>query len=323
MRGEHEVVVRNNKVQIKLTVKRNLTILRGKSATGKSTLVDLIASYDELGPDSGVVVNCDVPCKVVSGKNWQRDLSYIDGCIVFIDEDNAFIRTREFAHAAKNSTNYYVLIARESLYQLPYSVDEIYELRNTGRASSKYPAYTRTYTSTRRIYATQLYDGSRPELVIVEDSNSGFDFFSALCGKSAVPCFSAHGRDNIYRLARTADADSILIVADGAAFGPQMELVMSLCRIKNIELFLPESFEWLVLSSGLFRDPKIQEMLLHPADYIDSEEFFSWERFFTRELIDIAAGSHLVYDKSSLNPAYLQPREFACLASTLPDIGLG
>lgn len=74
MRGEHLVTVRNNKVQIKLPIRRNLTILKGRSATGKSTLIDLVGQFDELGPDSGVVVSCDVPCKVLSGKNWQRDL---------------------------------------------------------------------------------------------------------------------------------------------------------------------------------------------------------------------------------------------------------
>lgn len=74
MRGEHLVTVRNNKVQIKLPIRRNLTILKGRSATGKSTLIDLVGQFDELGPDSGVVVGCDVPCKVLSGKNWQRDL---------------------------------------------------------------------------------------------------------------------------------------------------------------------------------------------------------------------------------------------------------
>ena len=33
----------------------------------------------------------------------------------------------------------YVIVARESLHQLPYSVDEIYGLKNTNRSSTKYP----------------------------------------------------------------------------------------------------------------------------------------------------------------------------------------
>lgn len=48
MRGEHLVTVRNNKVQIKLPIRRNLTILKGRSATGKSTLIDLVASSTSL-----------------------------------------------------------------------------------------------------------------------------------------------------------------------------------------------------------------------------------------------------------------------------------
>ena len=37
MIGKHEVVVQNNRVQYKFAVRRNLTILRGDSATGKSS----------------------------------------------------------------------------------------------------------------------------------------------------------------------------------------------------------------------------------------------------------------------------------------------
>ena len=137
MKGAYQIVVRNNKVQIKLYIKRNLTILQGKSATGKTTLLELIAAYDELGASSGVTVNCDAPCKVLSGRNWLRDLSSIENSIVFVDEDNAFMRSYEFAHAARHSSNYYVLVARESLPQLPYSVDEIYGLKNTNRSTTK------------------------------------------------------------------------------------------------------------------------------------------------------------------------------------------
>ena len=298
MRGEHQVVVRNNKVQIKLAIRRNLTILQGRSATGKSTLIDLVAQFDELGPDSGVTVNCDVPCKALSGRNWQRDLEAISGSIVFIDEDNAFMRSHEFARAAKASDNYYVLVAREALPQLPYSVDEIYEFKNTGCSSSKYPAYSRTYTSTQRVYGPQRFDGSRPDLVVVEDSNSGFELFSALCEKSGVSCKSAMGKTNVYKTVRDADAKSVLVIADGAAFGPEMETVLALGRRKRLQL------------------------LLHPAGYIESADFFSWEQFFTRELIERTRGSYLAYGKSTLNPAYLEPGQFTVLESSLPDLGL-
>ncbi len=61
MKGVHDIVVQNNRVQYKFSVRRNLTILRGNSATGKSTLIDLIAQYGRDGEGSGVVLRCDRP----------------------------------------------------------------------------------------------------------------------------------------------------------------------------------------------------------------------------------------------------------------------
>lgn len=322
MRGVHDVVVRNNKVQIKLTVSRNLTILQGKSATGKTTLLELIAAYDELGADSGVVVNCDVPCKILAGRNWLRDLSFIENSIVFVDEDNAFMKSHEFAHAARRSSNYYVLVARESLPQLPYSVDEIYGLKNTNRSTTKYPVYSRTYASTYRIYGKSEFDGARPQVVIVEDSNSGFEFFAALCENSDIPCISACGKSNIYDIALSREERDILVIADGAAFGPEMEFLTSLQRFKRIKLFLPESFEWLVLKSGLFPDRNTQEMLRNPASYIESADFFSWEQFFTHELIEKTRDSYLAYNKSRLNEAYLDERARETIEEGLPNLGI-
>ena len=322
MRGRHKVVVRNNKVQIKLLVQRNITILQGNSATGKTTLIDLIGAYDQFGSDSGAVVNCDVPCKVLSGRNWERDLSCIENSIVFIDEDSAFMKTYEFAHAARHSSNYYVLVAREALPQLPYSVDEIYGLKNTNRASTKYPVYSRVYASAYRIYADDMFVGKKPQLVVVEDSNSGFEFFSALCKVSGVHCISAGGKSKIYDVVCNAKESDILVVADGAAFGSEMAYLDSLRRFKSIKLFLPESFEWLVLKSGLFPDAQVQEMLLNPAEYIECSDFFSWEQFFTVELVECSQETYLAYRKSKLNEAYLGEREFQALKDTLPDLGI-
>lgn len=322
MRGSYQVVARNNKVQIKLTVSRNLTILQGNSATGKTTLLDLIAAYDELGEDSGAVVSCGAPCKVLSGRHWMRDLASIENSIVFIDEDSAFMKTHEFAHAARHSSNYYVLVARESLPQLPYSVDEIFGLKNTNRSTTKYPVYSRTYASTYRIYGDRSFDGSKPEVVVVEDSNSGFEFFSALCRRSGIPCISAGGKSNIYNTVLGRQESNVLVIADGAAFGPEMELLTSLQRFKGIQLYLPESFEWLVLQSGLFPDKQTQDMLENPAAYIESERFFSWEQFFTHELIEKTHGTHLTYSKSKLNNTYLDDRTSKKIEAQLPQLGL-
>ena len=155
MRGIHEVVVQNNRVQYKFAIRRNLTILRGDSATGKSTLIDLIAQYVRDGKNSGVVLRCDKPCIVLTSDLWEIRLSAIKDSIVFIDEDNSFAATYEFAEKAKNSDNYYVIVMRESLPQLPYSVDEIYTLKNRTKG---YGQIKRLYTSFQHIYERSSYE---------------------------------------------------------------------------------------------------------------------------------------------------------------------
>ena len=49
------------------------------------------------------------------------------------DEDYSFIYSKDFAELIQKSSNYYVLITRQPLYNLPYSIQEIYGIRTTGK----------------------------------------------------------------------------------------------------------------------------------------------------------------------------------------------
>lgn len=101
-----------------------------------------------------------------------------------------------------------------------------------------------------------------------------------------------------------------------------MEFLVSLQRFKRIKLFLPESFEWIVLKSGLFTDRETREMLQNPADYIESADFFSWEQFFTHELIEKTRGTFLTYSKSRLNESYLAEDTRGAIEKGLPNLGI-
>lgn len=129
MKGKYEVVVKSRRVQYKFSVIRNITILRGDSATGKTTLIDMIAAYQENGEASGVTVISKKQCSVLTGIRWQENLSLIHDSIVFIDEGDKFVASEDFAKAIKNSDNYYVIATRTPLFNLPYSVKEIYGIK--------------------------------------------------------------------------------------------------------------------------------------------------------------------------------------------------
>ncbi len=305
MKGKYHIVVQNNRLRYELTVRRNITIIRGDSATGKTTLFNLIEQAAELGEDSGVDVVCERPCRTLGGNDWKLILPNIHEQIIFLDEERQFIKSQEFAEEVKASDNYFVIITREDLPNLPYSVEEIYGIHTSG----KYHDLRRTYNETYQIYSPETFSGKvKPDMVVVEDSNSGYEFFHAICAEHNISCLSARGKSNLKQTVPQS-GEQVLVVADGAAIGPEMNELYQLMKINShMKCYLPESFEWLILKSGQIDGRAVQDILEHPENFIESQEYFSWERFFNALLVEYTQNSYLKYNKSKLNEAYLQGR---------------
>ncbi|MBS4907521.1 MAG: translation initiation factor 2 [Ruminococcus sp.] len=305
MKGKYKVIVRNNKLHYEFEIKRNITIIQGDSATGKTTLINMLRQAENLGESSGVDVLSNVPCRILEGVSWKLILQNTAGTIFFIDEENAFINTEEFASEVRGSDNYFVLITRENLYNLPYSVEEIYGLYASGRYQNTKKIYQQMY----RIYSDIQEFPIKPELFIVEDSNSGYEFFKAISDEKNLECESAGGKSNIFSKIKNVKNREVCVIADGAAIGPEMNGLYEIShKKKNIHLYLPESFEWIVLKSGLIDDREIRKILETPELFIDSKKYFSWERFFTNLLIEKTKNSYLQYRKSAINKTYLHSK---------------
>lgn len=305
MRGKHRIIIQNNRLHYEFEIKRNITIIQGDSATGKTTLINMLRQVENLGDSSGIDVVSDVPCRILEGRNWKILLENMAGNIIFIDEDNEFINTEEFAEEVRGSDNYFVLITRENLYNLPYSVEEIYGLRSSG----KYQNTKRVYQQMYQIYSNIQDVPVKPARIITEDSNAGYEFFEAAGREKGILCESAGGKSNIFNLIRNVKDEEVCVVADGAAIGPEMNrLYKQAEKAKNITLYLPESFEWIILKSGLIEGKDLQKILEEPEKYIDSGEFFSWERYFTKLLVNMTEETYLKYRKAHLNKAYLHDK---------------
>ncbi len=306
MKGKYHIIVQNSRVKFEFDIKRNITIVRGDSATGKTTLVSLIDTYDRLGADSGVELSCARRCLTVNNSNWESILNSVSECIVFIDEENTIIKSDDFARKIKGTNNYYVIITRENLPNLPYSVEEIYGIHTSG----KYADMRRTYNSFYQLYTVnERSDAEKVETVIVEDSNSGYDFFKDVAADD-INCISAGGKTKIKRTVMDNEGKHLLVIADGAAFGSEMgELFLYMQKHPEVSLYLPESFEWLILKSGLIDGNRIADILQHTEDFLESSEYFSWERFYTKLLISETEGTYLQYSKQKLNDVYLNPNE--------------
>ena len=307
MHGEYKVRVRNSRNSYLFSLRRNITVLGGESGRGKTTLFDMIHEYNRFGKESGVSISCDRQLVAISGDKWEDDILNSPGKIIVIDEDSHFIRSKDFARVVRGSDNYYLLITRNYLKELPISVDEIYELTGT-----KNKRFSRVYTNTWKMYDNPHKASLpfRPQVIITEDSGSGYQFFDFLVRRLGIHCISSEGKSGVFKELQAHPDQNVVIIADGAAFGTEMGDIVKQQELRpnKVGIYLPESFEWVILSSGVV-SLDIKDRLNFPENYADSVDYLSWEQYFTELLIEITRDSkYQKYSKDRLSDFYRQER---------------
>ncbi len=318
MKGKYHVMVQNKRLRYEFDIKRNITIIRGDSATGKTTLYAMISLAARMGESSGVDIQCDKKCRTLEGPDWKLVLPTLHDHIIFLDEDDHFLKTTEFAGMVKTSDNYFVIITREDLPNLPYSVEEIYGIH----AAGKYHDMKRVFNAFYHLYRVEeLSEKISPEEVIVEDSNAGYEFFGHVCRARRISCVSAGGKSRLIDALRGSERENVLVIADGASIGPEMNELFQYMKVhSHVRCYLPESFEWLILRSGLIDGNEVKDILQHPQDFIESQEYFSWERFFTNVLIRYTENTYLQYTKHKLNDTYLHDRSVQMISNAMERV---
>lgn len=306
MRGKFTFKINTKSLEYNFSLKRNITVIKDDSGTGKSTLLGILDNYLKFPRNDVIKVFSDVPFLVCL--DGQFDLvryrldseEYSQGAVIFIEENSNLFNNKDFAKFIMNSGYYFVLVSREPVYLLPYSTKEIYKLESYYSTidSKQYYTFSELYSNFNRIM---------PEfdLVILEDSNLGYTFFENFYNDILVT--SAHGNSNILNAILTADAHNILCIVDGAAFGAFIERILKYCESnlnRRITLWMPESFEWVLLTAGVFKSKDLTKILENPSEYIECKDYASWERFFTA-LAEEYSQSPWKYNKNKLNSYYL------------------
>lgn len=87
MVGSYNVrVSRRRGVSFRFTIRRNITVVRGDSGTGKTTLFEMVSDHMREGAKSGVTIQCDHPCVALVDMDWENQLAGMKNSIVFVDE---------------------------------------------------------------------------------------------------------------------------------------------------------------------------------------------------------------------------------------------
>lgn len=322
LKGEVKISINNNKVAYEFILKRNITIVRGKSGTGKTTLYRLVSDHmkDNKGSGVKIIQSSGKSCIALSDTDWENQIIKTKNSIVFIDEGFiGFKNTKNinyFIREIEKTDNYYVIFSRESFDKIPSSVEEIYEIKTKGKKHTleKYYKISDYY---RLIVHTRKKD--KFLVLITEDSKSGKQFFKEYYKNTNREVDSANGNSNIINAINEKIDKELLVIVDGAAFSPYIDKVYKICKYhKNINLCVPESFEWMIIKSGVLKGKKIDEALNNTSERIDIKQFFSWEQFFTYFLEYITKDKkRLKYEKKKISAYYLNKENMKKIASVI------
>lgn len=310
MIGKYILDVNDGNVHYRLVLERQITIITGNSGTGKTSFYNLI--YDRVFRDNkGISIESDVEVVPLAlpPKNWERVLNPYDNSIIIIDETSLAIHSKEFDAYVNGNNNYYILITRNPLTNLSYSVKSVFKLDSEKSEITnlwEYKLDNLYEFGTRRILKSTTD-------IVTEDSGTGYEFFSRLAG-DYISVDSLDGAGNAYNYIKSSHIDkSYLIVVDGSNFGRYMKKCYEkLEYIDNIRIWAPESFEYLLLSSGCLNSilsnvAELKSVLENTYDYVDTTEFLTWERFFTHYLVQATKdirGWNYPASKSSLPNGY-------------------
>lgn len=321
MRGSYWFRAKSKRVLFEFSIRRNITVIKGDSATGKTTLLHMLYEYLRTGKQSGYSVSTNseyyVYLRDEVGRDWKDALYPLKNTIIFIEENNDFIFTKEFAAFVKESGNYFVLVTRAPLKMLPYSIHEIYEIITDGKRTD----IKESYHEFKEIYSNYpILENNKIQNVVTEDSNSGYQFWMNVFKSRNV--VSSGGNGNLIKQVKNLSGGDTLVIADGAAFGSLIESCISSFQMqtdRRISIWLPESFEYLILRSGILKSEKLTQILENIPEYVDCEKYESWENFFTDLLVMLTSEGVEKYSKSTLNTYYLQDWAVERIKGQLPE----
>lgn len=321
MKGSCHFRVKSKKTVFEFTIRRNITVIKGDSATGKTTLLHMMYEYLRVGRESGYSVSADknyfVYLRQEVGRTWQDTLFPLENMVIFIEENNNFVFSKEFAEFVRVSGNYFVLVNRSPLKMLPYSIHEIYEIiTDRKRVDIK-----ESFHQLKELYSNYpVVENNRMDIVVTEDSNSGNHFFSKLFTRSDV--VSAGGNSKVLSKVQNFQEEDVLIIVDGAAFGAMIESCLEYAATREeqrISVWMPESFEYLILVSGIIHSEELEEILGAVSDHVDSSEYESWERYFTQLLVSLTEHTPYKYSKKDLNEYYTKRINLIKIIEKFPE----
>lgn len=173
MKGRYSIEIASRKVLYKLEMERKVTVIKGDSGTGKTSMIRLVSDYLDLGKDSGIIIkkSAEFGMKVFRNTtDWGTELTELHNAVVFIDEDVRFLYDRNFQIMFQTADCYAVIVSRSGMFQqLPYAINSVYEFRthldHKLHITQMYQIYHDAFHQTKAGCVITEYSNSRYEMM--------------------------------------------------------------------------------------------------------------------------------------------------------------
>lgn len=263
------VHISTRRLEYKFEISQKYNLLIGDSGSGKTKLVDMVYAFSK----DRSAIQCYSYDKLLTDRNLSiEDLVSLEDYIVFLDEDSPILHRADVSKLLEMSQNYFVIICRDiSLGFKSISLDCVFKLKTSG----KYHTFENVYSVPDEMI--------KPDMIICEDSNSGFQFMQKLVSDTDVridfarsnPNDKTGGKSKIAECLNSVhEKDNVCIVFDKSAIAFDYPRILnSITKNKlNVCYIDWDSFETYILESPMFR-----MHVPEPEDKYESKEILANE----------------------------------------------
>lgn len=295
------IKIKSDLVNYDLKFNHRVNIISGDSATGKSTLINLLNNRK----NSKIDVNSNYKLLHLNSdfieymKNTNQSFSEE---YVYLCDEMDITGEREILNIISKSKYKFILMIRESnLEELSYDISQIYELYQSGKYNISRPMYNIEKINNN----IKIEDINS---ILTEDSNSGYEFYKNL---NNFDVKSSEGNSNINKYLK----NNQFVIVDSVGFGAYIKNFLDMSRERNIFLIYPKSFEWLLLTSEIFRitDRDIENQFKGVTN-------IQREKYYEKLLIFECEKRHLWYSKSKLNNIFLEDKQYTKIIHRLEEL---
>lgn len=261
------IQISTQRIKYDITLEHKISVLRGNSGTGKTTLASIIHYCNSNGNHRNILISSPKPLIVLDNRYYKYGMQELtQPSIVVIDEACEIFNNNEGIDYLKyiNDTtpHYFIIITRKRLSRLPLSAGAFLEF-----------VYENGVNRTHIRFPQKLDDiNKKPTEIITEDEKSSYLFIKERFNLEANYILSAGSKsklkDKVKYICSNDKYHIILLIYDYCGIGDDIESLSEVIDVitnANIMILDWYSFEYYLLMTSVIKN-KIQIDLLNQSN---------------------------------------------------------